>query len=257
MLALCSSSSALRAPALARLPAPHARRCCAPRALTAPNEPAALRRALYEKMEAVLRRARGDGASPSSLSYRYAQQLGKQLLTAPPEQLVEAVLTSGGLLLDNFDEGLAILGAAEAADVEASARAYSAVMRLAQVEGRPLDTLALLARVRARVPPSEPCLLLGMGAAAELGDWGAVARLDSELRVGEAAAAEEALALETIFEGEAATGEALALLAELNSSTGAASYLADGGACSVFEVCVCRDLLRCSASCTSHSARRG
>jgi len=82
-----------------------------------------------------------------------------------------------------------------------SAKAYYALCRLAVAEQRPLDVLALLARARGQeVERTGSLLLIGMQAAAELEDWGAVARLYAELATGPEAAAELALLYESFAE---------------------------------------------------------
>lgn len=96
-----------------------------------------------------------------------------------PEALVEATLVSGATVLQDFDEGFEILREAEdGAALNVSGTAYSALMRLAQSEERPVEALALLARTRAyAVERTDGLLLSAMRAAAALDDWGAVARL--------------------------------------------------------------------------------
>ena len=100
-------------------------------------------------VDAVLRRARKrPDASP--IAARTARSLGNRWAEIDPAELVEATLVSGTLLLNDFDEGLAILSEAEErAALTVSGKAYSALVRLAQAEERQADALALLARARA------------------------------------------------------------------------------------------------------------
>ena len=151
---------------------------------------------LYSQIDAVLRRNQKEGGQPLSVST--ARALGKQWMDMPPADLVEATLVSGAVLLDSFDEGLAILlEAEEVADLAVSGKAYSALMRLAHTEERDEDVLRLMARTRAVGVMTDGQLLGAMNAAATLGDWGAVARLYAELSEGAEAAAASALELET------------------------------------------------------------
>jgi len=117
-----------------------------------------------------------------------------------PADLVEATLISGALVLEGFDEGLDILlEAEEGAGLMISGKAYFALMRLASAEDRPLDVLALLARTRARGVERTDGLILGaMEAAESVEDWGAVARLYTELTSGPEAAAAQATELESM-----------------------------------------------------------
>ncbi len=155
---------------------------------------------LYSLLESKLRRAR-ETASPRAQSF--AHSLSQRWLSMSPAELVEATLVSGTTMLEGFDEGLELLfEAEEGAELMLGGRAYGALMRLGQAESRPSDVLALLARARSRgVERSDTALLNAMGAAGELGDWGAVARLYAELSVGEEAAAEEASELEVFALG--------------------------------------------------------
>jgi hypothetical protein len=151
---------------------------------------------LYSRLEAVLQRAR---KQEGSLGARLAAALLQRWTTSDVAELVEATLVSGNVLLtDGFNEGLELLlEAEETADVVLGGKAYAALMRLGGAEGRPEEVLMLLARARARgIEHSDGALLNGMSAAAELGDWGAVARLYAELESGPEEAAKEAMELE-------------------------------------------------------------
>ena len=224
-LLLLGAAAALHAPALGR-PRAGVLRCIATTSTSG----------LYAKMEAVLRRARKE---PTTLGARTAQGLSQRWTTMEPTDLLEATLVSGRLVLSGFDEvwsraralpsaqgrvterarppslaalaaqGLELLLEAEdAADLAVGGRAYAALMRLGQSEGRPSDVLALLARARARgVPRSDGALLNGMCAASELADWGAVARLYEEIECGdEECAVDAAIELETISLSPEAAG---------------------------------------------------
>ena len=197
LLTLASVATALR------VPPP---RCCA--------AAAASTKQLYSQIDSALRRARSKaGSSGNGLAASTAKSLGNRWMDLAPAELVEATLVSGGLILDSFDEGLAILQEAEdGAALNISGKAYSALMRLAQAEERHVEALSLLARTRAyAVERTDGLLLSAMRAAAELEDWGAVARLYAELAEGEMAAAALAMELETYADA--------AVLAELRGSS--------------------------------------
>lgn len=169
-----------------------------PLRLSATSPSAGSSKALYAQIDTVLRRGQKKGSSP--LAMNTARALGKRWMEMPPADLVEATLVSGGLLLESYEEGLAILlEAEEGAGVNVSGKCYSALMRLAQSQERPEDVLRLMARTRAiGVETTDGQLLGAMRAAASLEDWGAVARLYAELSEGGDAAASRALELETI-----------------------------------------------------------
>lgn len=154
-------------------------------------------RHLYDKIDATLRRAR---TKESGAGAHFARSLGNRWTEMQPEKLVEATLVAGATVLEDFDEGFEILREAEdGASLNVSGTAYSALMRLAAAEERPVEALALLARTRAySVDRTEGLLLSAMRAAAALDDWGAVARLYAELADGPDAAAMAAVELETI-----------------------------------------------------------
>ena len=173
LTALAALGSTLRVPPV---------RCSA-----AANGPS--KKALYAQIDSVLRRAR-EKEGADRMSAQVARSLGNRWLEMEPEDLVEATLVSGNLVLQGFDEGLAILCEAEDnADLHISGKAYSALMRLAQTEERPMEALQLLARTRAYdVERTDGLLLSAMRAAAALEDWGAVARLYAELCDGPEAA---------------------------------------------------------------------
>ena len=184
--ALATTSSVCHAPFIRSA---HAR-------AAAPRLCAVDRKGLYNKIEVALKRAKRDDAP--AISMRTARALSQRWLEISPADLVEATFVSGALILDGFDEGLAILLEAEdTAGVDVSSKAYFALCRMAVAEERGLDVLALLARARSRdVPRTDGLLLAGMQAASELEDWGAVARLHAELSTGPEAAAELAAELE-------------------------------------------------------------
>lgn len=134
---------------------------------------------VYSRLDQLVRRART--RSVGGLAERAANSITGQWLSTPPSRLAEAVLVSGRLLLDSFDEGLELLMLAEAQEeANLSGAAYSSLMRLGMVERRYSDVLGLLARARSRGGGDSPgALLSAMQAADALGDWGAVARLFS------------------------------------------------------------------------------
>lgn len=169
---------------------------------------------LYSQLDSVLQRAR---KSEGTMGARMAAALLKQWTTAPANELVESTLVAG--ILDDFDEGLQLLLEAEdTAQLELGGKAYAALMRLGQAAQRPGDVLALLARARARgVERSDTALLNGMSAAADLGDWGAVARLFAELDEGDEAALDEAMFLECMG------SECAVLAAEMGAGPAAAA----------------------------------
>ena len=205
MLAILPSLSlvlALSPPSVAksheRLPA---------RRAVAPQLCAVDQKGLYSKIERVLTRAKRNGSL--ALNARTARALSQRWLELSPSELVEATFVSGALILEGFDEGFEILlEAEEVAACNVSAKAYYALCRMALAEERSLDVLALLARTRGRdVPRTEGLLLVAMEAAANLEDWGGVARLYSELTDGPEEAAKLAVALESF--GSAAVLEEL------------------------------------------------
>lgn len=164
---------------------------------TSPPPPPGSTAGLYSLIEVSLRACRREGAD--DFSARTARGLSQRWTTLPPSDLVEAVFVAGALVLrGGFDEGLAVLLEAEdVAGLALSGRAYAALCRLALAEERPADALTLLARARAAgVELSDGLLLGAMEAAASLEDWGAVARLHTELSEGPEAAAAAALELE-------------------------------------------------------------
>lgn len=177
-----------------------AARVAVPPSCDGSDTPFVSQKVLYSKIEAVIKRAKMDELRP--LGARTARALSQRWLELSSGELVEATFVSGALVLRDFDEGLEILlEAEEGADVEVSAKAYYALCRLAVAEQRPLDVLALLARARGQeVERTGSLLLIGMQAAAELEDWGAVARLYAELATGPEAAAELALLYESFAE---------------------------------------------------------
>ena len=177
------------------------------RRAVAPQLCAVDQKGLYSKIERVLTRAKRDGAP--ALNARTARALSQRWLELSPAALVEATFVSGALILEGFDEGFEILlEAEEVAACNVSAKAYYALCRMALAEERSLDVLALLARTRGRdVPRTEGLLLVAMEAAANLEDWGGVARLYSELTDGPEEAAKLAVALESF--GSAAVLEEL------------------------------------------------
>ena len=152
---------------------------------------------LYEKIDATLRRARNQEGGTGA---RFARSLGNRWTEMEPDKLVEATLVAGKAVLEDFNEGFELLSEAEdGAHLNMSGTAYSALMRLASSEERPVEALALLARTRAySVERTDGLLLSAMKAAADLDDWGAVARLYAELAEGEDAAMMYAMELETI-----------------------------------------------------------
>jgi len=129
---------------------------------------------LYATLDRLLRRAERSSS---------VRALSKQWLTMPPEQLVESALIIGTTLVGSFSQGCELLGQAEEyAGLNLSPKAYAALMRLGQAEGRSQDVLGLLGRLRACGVEASPLILrTAMVAAADLGDWGAVSRLFNEL----------------------------------------------------------------------------
>ena len=146
------------------------------RRAVAPQLCAVDQKGLYSKIERVLTRAKRNGSL--ALNARTARALSQRWLELSPSELVEATFVSGALILEGFDEGFEILlEAEEVAACNVSAKAYYALCRMALAEERSLDVLALLARTRGRdVPRTEGLLLVAMEAAANLEDWGGVAR---------------------------------------------------------------------------------
>ena len=134
-----------------------------PLRLSATSPSAGSSKALYAQIDTVLRRGQKKGSSP--LAMNTARALGKRWMEMPPADLVEATLVSGGLLLDSYEEGLAILlEAEEGAGVNVSGKCYSALMRLAQSQERPEDVLRLMARTRAIGVETTDGQLLGASA---------------------------------------------------------------------------------------------
>ena len=185
-----------------------------------PGAAPASTKALYAQIDTVLRRGQQEGGASRAVTT--ARALGKRWMEMPPAELVEVTLVSGSVLLESYEEGLAILlEAEEGANLNVSGKCYSALMRLAQSSGRSEDVLRLLARTRAYgVETTDGQLLGAMRAAASLSDWGAVARLHAELTEGRDAAAESALELETYAADPSVLGELASAAAELAASSG-------------------------------------
>ena len=180
-LTLTLTTAAFRAPPI---------RCCA----TGP----ASTKELYSKIDGIIRRARSK--TDDRLAASISRALGNRWLEMEPEKLVEATVVSGTVLLDSFDDGLDLLiEAEEGAALNSTATTYSALMRLALSEEKPVEASALFARARSlAVESTDGLLLSAMSAAALLGDWGAVARLYAELAESPEYAAMEAALLETM-----------------------------------------------------------
>jgi len=164
---------------------------------------------VYSRLDTLVRRARD--RSNGGIGKRVANSITGQWLNKPASRLVEAVLVSGRLILDSFDEGLELLVLAEEQGEYLSGAAYSSLMRLGLVEMRYADVLSLLSRAseHERVCPSG-AVLAAMKAADALGDWGAVSRLfsllslttddaDEGAQAQEAALQQEALELELVL----------------------------------------------------------
>uniref|UniRef100_A0A7S3W0U5 Uncharacterized protein n=1 Tax=Strombidinopsis acuminata TaxID=141414 RepID=A0A7S3W0U5_9SPIT len=128
---------------------------------------------LYAMMERLLRRAE---RSPP------VRALASRWLTMAPAELAENALIIGRNVVGDFENGAELLDCAEQqTGASLSPRAYGALMRLGEAEERHAEVLALLGRMRAKGgEPSASMYLAAMQAAAELGDWGGVARLFSE-----------------------------------------------------------------------------
>merc|ERR1719262_827463 len=90
-------SSALRAPP--------------PRLSATGDVGAASTKRLYSQIDGIIRRARTK--TDNRLSLSMASALGNRWLEMEPEKLVEATVVSGKVLLDSFDDGLALLLEAE------------------------------------------------------------------------------------------------------------------------------------------------
>ena len=125
-----------------------------------------------------------------------AKTIRKIYLQQTPTQLAENTILFGNRLLKNFKQGKLLLTKAEEENqTHLSTKSYTALMQIAIAENLNQDVLNLLARMRAhKLEPTPSALRTSMTAAANLGDWGGVSRLFSELT----GTHEPAMALELI-----------------------------------------------------------
>lgn len=129
--------------------------------------------ALYVLLDRLLRRAE---RSPS------VRALTSRWLTMAPDALAENALVIGRNVVGDFEQGAELLDAAEEfAGAPLSCRAYGALMRIGEADGRHAEVLALLGRMRASgVEPGQSMLLCAMHSCAAIADWGGVSRLFAE-----------------------------------------------------------------------------
>lgn len=173
---------------------------------------------LYVKLQSLLRRAKGSFGG---------RAVGKNWLDTPPDRLVEASFVVGRPFLDGFDEGLELMALAEQdSGLKLPASAYAALMRLGLAESRHADVLGLFGRAQAQgVRFSSGTIVCAMRAADALADWGAVARLFSQLALlGETDAAqgpteEETTELEVVSFGRAVPGATGSILPPASTPT--------------------------------------